>query len=125
MSEKNIALVSIAILFIVWFTLGESDKNGSLDVEVVTLIHSSAAASSVPAITVNQAPALVSKSSASKHSSPSSTQSQAKPYDGWDDRLSEDFKEWWRARGMFEEFDLQEHRRLSLDELEALANKGI
>jgi hypothetical protein len=122
--KKIIALVSIAILFIVWFMFGKSDKNDPLDVEVVAPIHSSAAVSSVAAITVNQAPLLVSKSSASKQASPSSTQSQAKPYDGWDDRLSEEAKSWFRSRGSFKEFDLQEHKRLSLDELEALANKG-
>lgn len=121
--KKIIVLVSIAILFFAWFMFGKSDKNDPLDVEVVTPIHSSVA-SSVPAITINQASALVSKSSASNHSSHFNTQSQAKPYDGWDDRLSEDYKNWRRSRGYFKEFDLQEHRRLSLDELEVLANKG-
>ncbi len=122
--KKIIALVSIAILFIGWFALDKSDENNALDVEVVTPAHSSAAASSVPAITVNPELVSASESSASKYSSPSSTQSQAKVYDGWDDRLPEDYKNWWRSRGRFNEFDLQEHRRLSLDELEALANKG-
>ena len=122
---KNvIALGAVAILFILWFTLGESDENNALDVDVVTPVHSSAAVSSVPAITMNRAPSLVSESSESKESSHSSTQAQTKPYDGWDDRLPEDYKNWWRSRGRFSDFDLQEHRRLSLDELEALANKG-
>ena len=122
--KKIIALMSIAILVILWFTVGESDENNALDVDVVTPVDSSEAVSSVPAITINQAPALVSESSESKESSHSSPQSQTKPYDGWDDRLPEDYKNWWRSRGRFSDFDLQEHRRLSLDELEALANKG-
>jgi hypothetical protein len=122
--KKIIALVSIAILFFVWFMFGESDENDRLNVEVVTPIHSSAADSSVPAITVSQAPALVSKSLASKRSSRSSSHSQTKTYDGWDDRLSEEAKNWLRSRGTFSEFDLQEHKRLSQDEQEALANKG-
>lgn len=122
--KKVIALVSIAILFILWFSFGESDENDALDAGVVTPGRSSAAASSAPAITVNPVPAPVSELPASKQASPSSTQFQTKAYDGWDDSLPEDYKNWWRSRGNFKEFDLQEHRRLSLDELKALANKG-
>lgn len=47
-----------------------------------------------------------------------------KPHDGWDPRLTEDYKNWQRSRGYFSEVDLQEYKGFKLDKLEELANQG-
>jgi hypothetical protein len=124
--KKMIITLSIALVFSVWFKFTDSDEDSVRQQELIASVDSSAAVSSAPINIVGHAPIPASEMSESQSQSPSSTQAQTqtKPYDGWDDRLPEDYKNWWRSRGRFKEFDLQEHRRLSLDELESLANKG-
>lgn len=122
--KKMIGLFSIAIVFVMWFAFGDSEEGNDRKVSAITDAYSSAAVSSVPLAIMNAESALPSAILASQAAAYSSTKSQVKPYDGWDDRLPEDYKNWQRSRGTFSEVDLQEYKRLRLDELEILANKG-